>query len=101
MYIAPEVYNKEDYDARADLWSIGVMLFQLATGRLPEADKVIDTAFTLMQEQLSDELQDLIPKLIQVDPDKRLTVAQFLAHPFISGFIPEKAELAALQHTNK
>ena len=34
-YMAPEILNGDQYDERADLWSIGIMLFQLVCGRVP------------------------------------------------------------------
>ena len=34
-YMAPEILKGDQYDERADLWSIGIMLFQLVCGRVP------------------------------------------------------------------
>ncbi|GJN30123.1 hypothetical protein PR202_gb18403 [Eleusine coracana subsp. coracana] len=35
LYMAPEIWQGKDYDAKSDLWSVGVILFQLVTGQLP------------------------------------------------------------------
>jgi len=35
LYMAPELLRMESYDARCDLWSVGVMLYQLLAGELP------------------------------------------------------------------
>ncbi|XP_008459813.2 serine/threonine-protein kinase ATG1a isoform X2 [Cucumis melo] len=35
LYMAPEIMNNQKYDAKADLWSVGAILFQLLTGKLP------------------------------------------------------------------
>ena len=45
-YIAPEIIRGEDPDPRADLYSLGVVLFELVTGRLPF---VADTDYALMR----------------------------------------------------
>ncbi|PWZ57644.1 Serine/threonine-protein kinase ATG1a [Zea mays] len=33
-YMAPEIWQGKDYDAKSDLWSVGIILFQLVTGKL-------------------------------------------------------------------
>ena len=35
MYMAPEVIMSQQYDAKADLWSIGTIMYQCLTGRAP------------------------------------------------------------------
>lgn len=35
LYMAPEVYFGDAYNGKADVWSLGVMLFKLATGEIP------------------------------------------------------------------
>nr|GMC91892.1 serine/threonine-protein kinase ATG1c-like [Ipomoea batatas] len=35
LYMAPEIMQLQKYDAKADLWSVGAILFQLVTGRTP------------------------------------------------------------------
>ena len=33
--MAPEVLDKKDYNHKADIWSFGVSIFELLTGKLP------------------------------------------------------------------
>ncbi|CAB4300774.1 unnamed protein product [Prunus armeniaca] len=35
LYMAPEIIQNQKYDAKADLWSVGAILFQLVTGKPP------------------------------------------------------------------
>jgi serine/threonine-protein kinase ULK/ATG1 len=35
LYMAPEILQSQKYDAKADLWSVGAILYQLVTGRPP------------------------------------------------------------------
>jgi len=81
-YMPPEQLLGEEVDARADLYAVGVVLFEAATGRLPfEAS----TAMTLIAKLLKDEparsrsingavsveLDELIAQLLAKRPDAR------------------------------
>ena len=35
MYMAPEIINKKDYDNKSDLWSVGIILYQMVYGTVP------------------------------------------------------------------
>ena len=35
LYMAPEILRHEKYDAKADLWSVGAILFECFCGRPP------------------------------------------------------------------
>ena len=45
-YLSPEIVNKQPYDYKTDVWSMGVALYTLLTGKLPflgdNVDKTID-----------------------------------------------------------
>ena len=81
-FMAPEQGKSSDVDHRADLWSLGVILFQMATGQLPfvgETDvdimiKVRMDSLPSVREfngSLSDEHVRLIEGLLEKDPKKR------------------------------
>jgi Protein kinase domain len=92
-YAAPEVVRGDLYDGRgADVWSCGVILFALFTGKLPfdDADirlllyKVKAGAFT-MPKYLHRNVKDLIANMLVVDPRNRYTIRQIREHPlFVS-----------------
>ncbi|CAD7702265.1 unnamed protein product [Ostreobium quekettii] len=91
MYMAPEVFLGR-YDVEADLWSAGVMLFQLLSGRLPfaeydDAGEVVDIGMHLgfsfegtVWEGVSSEAKDLISKLLVRIPRKRVSAKAALDH---------------------
>ena len=83
-YACPEVIRGEKYDGRkADVWSCGVILYALLVGALPFDDdnlkqlleKIKKGHFTI-PHYVPQECQELLRKMIEVDPNKRFTVNQ-------------------------
>ncbi|WCJ22524.1 Serine/threonine-protein kinase ATG1a [Euphorbia peplus] len=95
LYMAPEIIQNLKYDAKADLWSVGAILFQLVTGKLPFHG---NTQYQLFQNILaSTELQfpegaledlhpdcvDLCRSLLHRNPVERLSFMEFFNHKFL------------------
>ena len=89
-YIAPEVLKKK-YDEKCDIWSCGVILYILLSGRPPfsgESDKEIMQQVAIGKYDLksspfnkcSKSCLDLIQKLLIMDPKKRITAQEALSH---------------------
>jgi len=97
-YMAPEVINRK-YGAEADVWSCGIVAYQLLTGRLPFRDVVnqrpnakevfrailedpldLDTA---PWDVISEEAKDFVDHLLERDPKKRPTARAALLHPWL------------------
>ena len=81
-YISPEQARGEITDEKADLYSVGVMLYEMLTGRLPfEADNAVSVAIMQMQSEptqprqlnpdIPEGLEQITLKAMQKDPDKR------------------------------
>lgn len=78
-YLAPEIYRAEAYDPfKADVWALGVTLYQMAIGRLPWPDEICcagpDRPPLVYPEWLDRSLKDMIISMLQIDPKDRPTM---------------------------
>lgn len=82
-YIAPEVLQGSPADARADIWSLGVMFFEMLTGRRPfTAEHAGSLIYAIIAEPLPDleelrpdappALVDLVQRMLSKDPASRI-----------------------------
>ena len=89
-YVAPEVLS-EEYDIKCDIWSCGVILYILISGVPPfngpsEQDileKVRQGKYNFNRKQFemaSNEVKDLIQKILQKNPTKRYSASDCLNH---------------------
>ena len=85
--IAGKKYN----GTNVDIWSCGVILFALICGFLPFEDpntsnlyKKILSADFQTPSYVSDEAKDLFQKILNTDPEQRLTIDQIRAHPWFN-----------------
>ena len=97
-YIAPEVLQ-ESYNEKCDVWSIGVILYLLLIGQAPfdgEDDNIICQKIISEEinydnnriKNLSKESIDFMKKLLEKNPDKRISSAQALEHSWIKKYAP-------------
>lgn len=93
-YTAPEIVRDERYSKSVDMWAMGCVLYTLLCGFPPFYDesiqvlteKVAKGQYTFLSpwwDEISKSAQDLISHLLTVDPAKRYTIKEFLAHPWI------------------
>ena len=93
-YTAPEIVKDERYSKSVDMWALGCVLYTLLCGFPPFYDesiqvlteKVARGQYTFLSpwwDEISKPAQDLVSHLLTVDPEKRFTIEQFLAHPWI------------------
>jgi len=95
MYVAPEMVSSTPYDYRVDIWSIGVVLFELLTGDLPFFDEDEDQMYDQISRKevtfpshrhLSSEAKDLISRTLQKSPDNRPTLEEIREHPLFQKY---------------
>lgn len=93
-YAAPEIVSGLKYHgAASDVWSCGVILFALLTGRLPFDDENIRNLLLKVQagnfempDDLSDDAKDLIDLMLTVDPIQRIPTEKILSHPLLNKY---------------
>uniref|UniRef100_K7FPI9 non-specific serine/threonine protein kinase n=1 Tax=Pelodiscus sinensis TaxID=13735 RepID=K7FPI9_PELSI len=93
MYMAPEVIMSQHYDAKADLWSIGTIIYQCLTGKAPfQASSPQDLRLFYEKNKMlmpnipretSSHLRHLLLGLLQRNHKDRMDFGEFFHHPFL------------------
>ncbi|XP_062313108.1 serine/threonine-protein kinase SIK1 isoform X2 [Osmerus eperlanus] len=100
-YAAPEVFEGKEYEGpQLDIWSLGVVLYVLVCGTLPFDGSSLPALRQRVTEgrfripfYMSQDCENLIRKMLAVDPAKRISMAQIKQHRWML------ADPAAPQHT--
>ncbi|KAJ3069915.1 spindle assembly checkpoint kinase [Podochytrium sp. JEL0797] len=90
-YLPPEMVEGKEHTDAVDLWSLGVLMYEFLVGVPPFEDR---TSFKATYRRiakvdlkipsfLSKEAGDLITKLLQYQPEKRIPLDQVMKHPWI------------------
>jgi 5'-AMP-activated protein kinase catalytic alpha subunit len=95
-YAAPEVISGHLYAGpEVDVWSCGVILYALLCGSLPFDDESIPNLFKKIKSgmyslptHLSQLAKNLIPRMLEVDPMKRITIPEIRLHPWFQHKLP-------------
>jgi BR serine/threonine kinase len=101
-YTAPEVIRAQPYDGRiSDIWSSGVILFTMLAGRRPFDDGALRNLLVKIKKgdfempPFEDDIQDLIYKILVVDPGRRISLDQIKQHPAFLRGLPDGYVLPA------
>lgn len=113
LYMAPEVLNYQKYDAKADLWSVGTILFEMLVGAVPFTGQnqvqllrnIQKTEFKIPMEiakELSPDCISLLRGLLHRKAADRISFDKFFNHPFFKAEvglgIPKTPSNAEKQH---
>ncbi|XP_041837112.1 MAP kinase-activated protein kinase 2-like isoform X2 [Melanotaenia boesemani] len=111
-YVAPEVLGPEKYDKSCDMWSLGVIMYILLCGFPPFYSNTGQAISPGMKQRIrrgqyefpnpewadvSEEAKQLIIQLLKTDPGERMTIGQFMSHPWISSMVVPQTPL----HTSR
>ncbi|XP_044260514.1 serine/threonine-protein kinase SIK3 isoform X2 [Tribolium madens] len=95
-YAAPELFQGHKYDGpKADIWSLGVVLYVLVCGSLPFDGRTLHDLRNVVIEGkfripyfMSQDCEYLIRHMLVVDPEKRLTMSQIVKHRWLANSPP-------------
>mmetsp|Transcript_60057 Transcript_60057/g.127210 ORF Transcript_60057/g.127210 Transcript_60057/m.127210 type:complete len:341 (+) Transcript_60057:199-1221(+) len=90
-YLPPEMVHSKKYCHNVDVWGLGVLLYEFLVGKPPFEDTTdkgtylkIKTCTPVFPDGITKEAKDLITKLLDKDPQKRLTLEGVLKHPWVA-----------------
>ena len=106
-YASPEVWRDKPYDFKSDIWSLGVIIYEVAALIVPFKAETIDelykkvcrgvfTPLDSKSQSYSSELSNLINSMLSIDPAKRPTCNDILSMPYVQkmmhrlGFISDQ-----------
>jgi serine/threonine protein kinase len=102
-FLSPERITSSAYTYPADVWSMGLTFLYALTGQSPRASPDFFTTMDLITKhppkkltvedlgregKLEEDLCDFVNGMLQMEPEKRYTCDQLLAHPFLSSGLP-------------
>jgi len=98
-YLPPEMLEERGHNEKADIWCIGVLIFELVTGEVPFKGKglqqVGERILNLDIEwptHIDSDAKDLISKILRHNEDERLSIEEILNHKFFTKFFPHAAK---------
>ena len=94
--MAPEIHNRFQYDFKCDIWSLGVICYQLIYNKppfMPESGGGVQDLIDIIAKSsevtfpkepyMGEEFKSLISMSLQKDPVQRISIQQFYAHEWI------------------
>lgn len=105
IYMSPERINGKKYSYSSDLWSLGLMLIELATGKYPYPKtntyiEMVENIMTMPDPALpakhfSEEFKDFVSHCVKKLPEQRWSVIQLAAHPWVLKYSQHEVDISA------
>lgn len=87
MYMAPEIITRNGYDYKSDLWSVGIIMYEMIHGYTPfnvqnfiDLIKEIKKKNIVVKVVVSEECIELIYSLCKINPNERISWDNFFNH---------------------
>ena len=94
-YLSPEIINQQPYDFKSDIWSLGVLLYEMCALKMPFdapnipqlSMKIINCSYTPLSNIYSKELRTLVHEMLNVNSNRRPTIHEILRKKLIKSRI--------------
>ncbi|KAE8753055.1 hypothetical protein FOCC_FOCC000400 [Frankliniella occidentalis] len=93
LYMAPEMLLARKYDARVDLWSVGVIMYECLFGKAPYSSNSFQELSDKIRQKapidipkcasVSSQCRDLLTRLLKHDPEQRIDFETFFKHNYL------------------
>ena len=105
-YMAPEIWKKEGYNTKSDIWSLGVLLYEMCSFNKPFEDeneenlcqKIINAKYASLGNKYSKELSGLIDEMLKIKPEERISIKDII-HKYV--FISRSKETNLFDYVDK
>ena len=87
-YLSPEIIDNKPYNFKTDIWSLGVILYELCALSPPFngnslsylAIKIVRGEFTPLGPHVSKDIKNLVASILNLDPNKRPNINEILSN---------------------
>lgn len=90
-WMAPEIMTQNEYDGKADIWSLGITCFELATGKPPHThvnpmsalQLIMKSPAPTLDNSFSKEFKEFVSMCLVKDPATRASISDLLKTKFV------------------
>ena len=94
-YLSPEIIENKPYDAKSDIWSLGVLLYEMMTFKMPfNANSLPNLSLKIMRGNYAPppsvytrDLREIVSRCLMVNPSRRPRIQEILSMPIIQNRI--------------
>ena len=94
-YLSPEILESKPYDAKSDIWALGVLLYEMMTFKMPFnanslpmlSVKIMKGNYTPPPSIYTKDLREIVSKCLMLNPSDRPTIQEILRMPIVQNRI--------------